>query len=75
MMRFLLLLLLMILFIMILRKLRFVPKKRDNINKLVHCVNCKTYISESQAIKRYISNNTVYFCSKECEKKYKGEKR
>ncbi|MCD6129828.1 MAG: hypothetical protein J7J10_02630 [Deltaproteobacteria bacterium] len=66
---------LMVLLIIVSKQLRFTPKKGNHVEKLVQCANCKTYISGSRAIKRYRSNETIYFCSKKCEREYKQKRK
>jgi uncharacterized protein len=46
--------------------------KNSNLEELVKCANCGTYIPKSSAIKKIrIKGDDLYFCSKECKAEYK----
>jgi YHS domain-containing protein len=42
---------------------------------MVNDPNCDTYIPKRSAIKAIIKGETLYFCSKECEREYSGKLR
>jgi uncharacterized protein len=43
-------------------------------DEMVMDPNCHVYIPKREAIKAKIAGETIYFCSKECKKKYLKEK-
>ena len=46
----------------------------DNLFDLVEDPVCHTYVPLSQAVKKEISGNDYYFCSKQCSEKYESGK-
>ncbi len=47
--------------------------KNGELEELVRCENCGTYIPKSSAVKKIrIRGDVLYFCSQKCKKEYKG---
>ena len=49
------------------------PQKKtpnDSIDSMVECKECGLYVPGNEALKKKIGEETHYFCSDECHKKY-----
>ncbi len=57
----------------------FPPKEKGSsgqMEELVRCANCGTYIPRSQAVKKFsFRGSGPYFCSAECKEEYYKSKR
>ncbi len=58
----------------------FPPKDRRSsdmdVEELIRCANCGTYVPKSQAVKKIsFRNPPVYFCSEKCKKEYYNKRR
>ena len=47
---------------------------RGGSERMVRDPRCGVYLPESEAVKRRIGGETVFFCSRKCEKEYRKEK-